>query len=51
MAVKYLHIRGIIHCDIKPQNIFIDKEKKAYLGDLGSSRKCNANVPFIFNTR
>lgn len=35
-AVRACHAKGIIHCDIKPDNIFI-KNGDAYLGDFGAA--------------
>jgi serine/threonine protein kinase len=37
-AVKYLHEQGIIHRDIKLENIFITEDGKVKLGDLGMSK-------------
>jgi eukaryotic-like serine/threonine-protein kinase len=34
-AIDAIHQRGIIHCDIKPQNILLDKNNQLYLSDLG----------------
>lgn len=37
-AVKFCHERGIIHCDIKPENVLIDETRReAHLGDFGSA--------------
>ena len=43
LALKAAHNRGIIHRDIKPSNIFINDNGDFLLGDLGVSKRFNAD--------
>jgi serine/threonine protein kinase len=38
VALKYLHSRNVIHCDLKSSNILIDDNWKIKIGDFGLSR-------------
>jgi len=40
-AIVYVHSRGVIHCDIKPNNILIDDNNNAILTDFGSALYLN----------
>jgi len=41
-AVEFAHSRGIIHRDIKPHNIMIDREGKAFVMDFGLAKSLQA---------
>lgn len=40
-SLKYLHKIGIIHRDVKPENLLVDKEGTLKLCDFGFARKMN----------
>ncbi|AGP38841.1 serine/threonine-protein kinase PknK [Sorangium cellulosum] len=37
-ALEAVHARGYVHCDLKPENLFVDRSGKATLIDLGIAR-------------
>jgi len=41
-AVQYAHSRGIVHRDIKPQNIMVDRSGRPYLMDFGLAKSQGA---------
>ncbi|MBS0261238.1 MAG: serine/threonine protein kinase [Planctomycetes bacterium] len=38
-ALKFLHSHGILHGDIKPSNMMIDRRKRVKIGDFGLARR------------
>lgn len=45
-GLRYLHKNGIIHRDVKPENLLVDKEGVLKLCDFGFARKINESGEF-----
>lgn len=42
-ALGAMHEQGLVHRDLKPQNIFFDKYGEAYLGDFGLAKSVDSD--------
>jgi len=40
-GLRYAHSRNIIHRDIKPQNVLLDKNKNIHISDFGIAKMCS----------
>lgn len=43
-ALAYAHARGVVHCDVKPANIFLNKRDKPKVLDFGIARVAHSRV-------
>ncbi len=39
LAIHHAHENGILHCDLKPQNVMIDDRRRPYVTDFGLARR------------
>jgi serine/threonine protein kinase len=37
-ALGYAHVKGVVHCDVKPGNVMVDRGGSIYLTDFGIAR-------------
>lgn len=43
-ALGYAHINGVVHCDIKPGNVLVDRGGNVYLTDFGIARHADSST-------
>ena len=43
-ALRYMHERSVVHCDIKPWNIFLDDKQNAILADFDTAKKVKGDT-------
>jgi serine/threonine protein kinase len=46
-VLEYVHDKGIIHHDIKPQNILFDAENKLRIGDFGIANSLSGTIKYV----
>ena len=49
IALQHLHTTGIMHRDVKPENVMIDKDGHIKLGDFGFAKKVDQNLRCFTN--
>jgi hypothetical protein len=51
LALQHAHQNGVVHCDVKPGNILIDRRNKALLSDFSASRAVRPHEADVNATR
>jgi len=48
-ALAYAHNRGVVHCDVKPENVMIDRGGQVFLTDFGIARHADSTATTALN--